>query len=125
MIYYGILLLVVVLALTFGKRAFCHYICWIAPFMIIGTKIASRLKMPVLHIEADKTKCISCKKCSEKCPMSLDVQRMVEAEKMASSECILCGECVDICHKKAITYSFVQPRLREAAETLAAARETA
>ena len=105
-IYYGMLLLVVILAFTLGKRAFCHYVCWIAPFMIIGTKIASWLKMPVLHIEADKTKCNGCKKCSEKCPMSLDVKDMVESEKMTNSECILCGECVDICHKKAIIYSF-------------------
>ena len=105
MIYYGILLLVVILALTLGKRAFCHYVCWIAPFMILGTKMANWLKIPVLHLKADKAKCVGCKKCSEKCPMSLDVKRMVETEKMTNSECILCGECVDICHKKAITYS--------------------
>ena len=106
LIYYGILLLVVVLALTFGKRAFCHYACWIAPFMVVGTKIAERLKMPSLHIEADKTKCVACKKCTEKCPMSLDVKSMVDTNEMANSECILCGECVDVCHKKAIRYSF-------------------
>ena len=38
--------------------------------------------------------------------MSLDVKSMVEKEKMANSECILCGECIDVCPKKAITYSF-------------------
>ena len=106
LVYYGIVSLVVVLALIFGKRAFCHYMCWIAPLLIVGTKIANWLKMPVLHIKADKTKCVGCKKCSEKCPMSLDVKSMVETEKMANSECILCGECIDICQKKAITYSF-------------------
>ena len=105
-IYYGIVLLITILALTLGRRAFCHYVCWMAPFMVIGTKIANRLKIPVLHIKADKTKCNGCKKCSEKCPMSLDVKSMVETEKMKNSECILCGECVDICHKKAIKYSF-------------------
>jgi polyferredoxin len=105
-IYYGIVLLITILALTLGRRAFCHYVCWMAPFMVIGTKIATRLKIPVLHIEADNTKCNGCKKCSEKCPMSLDVKSMVETEKMTNSECVLCGECVDICHKKAIKYSF-------------------
>ena len=105
-IYYGIVLLITILALTLGKRAFCHYVCWMAPFMVIGTKITTRLKIPVLHIKADNTKCSGCKKCSEKCPMSLDVKSMVETEKMTNSECILCGECVDICHKKAIKYSF-------------------
>jgi len=106
LIYYGMVLLITVLALTLGRRAFCHYVCWMAPFMVIGTKIANGLKMPILHIKADKTKCINCKKCSEKCPMSLDVNSMVEREKMINSECILCGECIDICHKKAIKYSF-------------------
>ena len=105
-IYYGIVLLFTVLALTFGRRAFCHYACWMAPFMVIGTKMANCLKVPILHIKADKTKCVSCKRCSEKCPMSLDVVSMVGNGKMANSECILCGECVDICHKNAIRYSF-------------------
>lgn len=107
-IYYGIVMLITVLALTLGKRAFCHYVCWMAPFMVMGTKLANRLSIPVLHIKADKTKCNGCKKCSEKCTMSLDVKSMVENGKMANSECILCGECIDICNKKAITYSFKQ-----------------
>jgi polyferredoxin len=106
MIYYGIVLIITILSMSMGRRAFCHYVCWMAPFMAIGIKTANWLKIPVLHIKADKTKCIGCKKCSEKCPMSLDVKRMVENEKMANSECILCGECIDVCHKKAITYSF-------------------
>ena len=105
-IYYGIVLLIAVLSIIFGRRAFCHYVCWMAPFMVIGTKIANRFKIPVLHIKADKTKCTGCKKCSEKCPMSIDVMSMVKNEEMASSECILCGECIDICHKKAMIYSF-------------------
>ena len=104
-IYYGIILLVVIPALTMGKRAFCHYVCWISPFMVIGTKIANLLKIPVLHIKAEKTKCSSCGKCSQKCPMSLDVKSMVEKGKMTNSECILCGECVDNCPQKAISYS--------------------
>ena len=54
-----------------GRRAFCHYVCWMAPFMVLGTKIANRLKIPVLHIKADKTKCNGYKKCSEKCLLVL------------------------------------------------------
>ena len=104
-IYYGVVILIVVLALVLGKRAFCHYVCWICPFMVIGTKIANLLKIPALHIRADRTKCISCGRCSQKCPMSLDVKLMVEKEKVTNSECILCGECIDNCPKKAITYS--------------------
>ena len=105
-IYYGVLLIIVTLALTAGKRAFCHYICWMAPFMVIGTKFADFLKIPKLHLKSNKERCISCKKCSEKCPMSLDVNEMVRNEKMKNTECILCGECIDACPKKAIGYSF-------------------
>ena len=105
-IYYGVILIIVVLALTSGKRAFCHYICWMAPFMVIGTKVADFLKIPKLHLKSNKDSCINCKKCSEKCPMSLDVNNMVKNEKMKNMECILCGECIDACPKKAIVYSF-------------------
>ena len=105
-IYYTVVFVFTVLSLIAGKRASCHYLCWMAPFMIMGTKFAGLLKLPTLHLKTDKTKCISCKKCSERCPMSLDVKNMVESEKMTNSECILCGECVDICPKKAIIYSY-------------------
>ena len=105
-IYYGVVLIIVVLSLTAGSRATCHYICWMAPFMVIGTKLADRLKIPRLHLESEKDSCIGCMKCSEKCPMSLDVKVMVETEKMKNPECILCGECIDICPKKTIKYAF-------------------
>ena len=104
-IYYGILMLVAVLALTLGKRSFCHCVCWMAPFMVIGTKVSDWLKIPRLQLKPDKENCIGCKKCSEKCPMSLDVKAMVENGCMKNSECILCGECIDACPKKAIAYS--------------------
>jgi ferredoxin len=74
--------------------------------MIIGSKLARAAKMPVLHLEADREKCVSCGKCTRECPMSLEVQDMVKGGKMNSAECILCGECVDGCPKKAINYSF-------------------
>lgn len=40
------------------------------------------------------------------CPMSLPVSRMVEAGNMESSDCILCGNCIDSCRKKVIAYRF-------------------
>lgn len=105
MIYYGVILLIVILSLTVGKRAFCHYLCWMAPFMVIGAKIANWLRMPTLHLKLNTSGCIGCGKCSEKCPMSLDVKEMVQNESMKNSECILCGECIDTCPKKVIGYS--------------------
>jgi len=105
-IYLGILALFVIPAFIIGKRATCHYICWMAPFMIIGTAIKNRFRYPSLHLESDKEKCSSCNACERKCLMSLPVNEMVQKGIMNNSECILCGECVDACPRKAIEFRF-------------------
>ena len=94
------------IALAAGKRAFCHSGCWMAPFMIIGRKIRNMGKWPSLHLVADKNQCINCQTCTRGCPMSLDVNSMVQKESMENSECILCGTCADNCPKNAIRLSF-------------------
>lgn len=105
-IYYVVVGLIFILSMLFGKRSFCHYTCWISPFMIIGNKIRSTLKYPSLHLSASKDKCIHCNLCTVNCPMSLEVQEMVKNNNMENSECILCGQCIDICPKDVIKYSF-------------------
>jgi polyferredoxin len=77
-----------------------------APFMIIGMKVSDWLRLPRLSLKSDKSNCNGCNQCSKKCPMSLDVKTMVETSNMKNSECILCGECIDICPKKSIEYTF-------------------
>ena len=89
-----------------GKRGFCHYFCWMAPFMIIGRKIRNIGKWPSLRLKSEVKHCIDCKTCSKNCPMSLDVNSMVKNEHMENSECILCGTCIDSCPKNVINYSF-------------------
>jgi len=104
--YYGVVLIFVGLAAWVGRRAGCHTICWMAPFMIIGRWIRNRFGWASLRLVADASACGDCKLCTKNCPMSLDVNAMVQAEQMEHSECILCGTCVDNCPKKAIRYSF-------------------
>lgn len=106
LIYYGFLSFIIILVLIAGRRAACHYICPIAPFMIIGSKIKSTLKLPSLHLVAENKNCIQCKQCSKKCPMSLEVNEMVQKGDMKNNECILCGECVSTCPKHVIKYTF-------------------
>ena len=105
-IYFGVLFGALLFAIILGKRSFCQCACWIAPFMIIGAKVSGWLNLPRLRLKADEQSCVDCKLCSKKCPMSLDVMAMVKTENMNNSECILCGECVDICPKKSISYTF-------------------
>ena len=110
-VYYGVILILVVPSLIHGKRATCHYICWMAPFMVIGSTIGRWLHLPQLHIEADKTGCISCGKCNRACPMGLDVKKMVaEGVNGKCAECIQCGACVDECPKKVLKYKLIWRR---------------
>jgi len=99
-------LLVLLPALTIGRRAFCHYICWMAPFMILGRRLGRVLRIPTLHMKADSAKCASCGMCTRVCPMSLEVQPMVARGAIRSSECINCGACADNCPKQAIEFGF-------------------
>jgi len=103
-LYFTIVGLFVILSFTAGKRAFCHYICWMAPFMVIGVKIRNLFKWASLHLEVVGDKCKQCKICEKSCPMSLKVSKMVQSGSMENTECILCGICVDNCPEGAIKY---------------------
>lgn len=104
--YYGVMLIFFLISLIFGRRANCHYICWMSPFMIIGRKISNYLYIPSLRLKSDKSKCINCKTCNKECPMSLDVNSMVDKGNMENTECILCGKCIDSCPKNVISFYF-------------------
>jgi len=106
LIYFIVLAVFVALSFLIGKRAGCHYICWMAPFMVIGNKARRIGKWPSLHLEADQGKCLNCMKCERVCPMSLAVNSMVSKEKMEHDECILCGSCVDNCPQGVIKYTY-------------------
>ncbi len=92
--YLFVLLLLILPAYLIGKRSFCHHICWMAPFMIIGRKIGNSVRWPSLRLQANRDKCINCHTCTKNCPMSLAVEKMVQSGNMENSECILCGSCI-------------------------------
>jgi polyferredoxin len=105
-IYLTVTGIIMVLALAAGRRGFCHYGCWMAPFMIIGTRLGRLLKVPALHLKSDRSQCSECKRCDKACPLSLEVAKMVQAGSMLHAECILCGSCADNCPHRVISYSF-------------------
>ncbi len=102
--YFFVTTLIFVLSLLTGKRGMCHSLCWMAPFMVIGEKLADLLHIPRFRLKAKSELCVSCGKCSKNCPMSLNVAEMVKTGKLSSLECISCLECVDGCPKKAISF---------------------
>ncbi len=104
--YYGIVGLFIVLNLILGKRAMCHSVCWMAPFMVIGRKLSNGLRLPAFRLRADASACTHCGTCDKNCLMSLPVQIMVQENKMEHSECVLCARCVDNCPGKAIRLVF-------------------
>ena len=104
--FFLVLMVIVLLAFSVGRRTFCHTTCWIAPFMILGRKLRNIFRWPSLRLKSEKEKCTSCMKCTKSCPMSLDVNDMVQREKMENTECILCGTCIDVCPEDVISYSF-------------------
>lgn len=109
LIIYAIVMSVIYLfTLLTGRRGMCHSLCWMAPFMVIGEKLADLLHIPRFRLKAKPADCISCGKCSRSCPMGLNVAEMVQSKSLDSSECINCLECVDECPKNAIHFGISQ-----------------
>jgi ferredoxin-type protein NapH len=98
--------LIAALSLAAGRRGACHIVCWMAPFMIIGRSIRNTIDTPALQLVGVSSECINCKACNRNCPMSLEVNAMVQKQSLENPECILCGKCVDGCPNKAIRYNF-------------------
>lgn len=105
-VYFTVVGIILILAIAVGKRSFCHHVCWMAPFMIVGRWLSNLLRIPSLRMKPDSEACIECHRCTRECPMSLEVESMVLKGKIDHRECILCGTCADVCPKGAITYSF-------------------
>lgn len=106
-IYLLVLLLLIVLpAFVFGKRSFCHHLCWMAPFMILGRKVRKVFNWASLQLQSSPEMCIHCHTCTEQCPMSLPVEDMVTQKRMENTECILCGSCVDGCKQGVVSFTW-------------------
>ncbi|MDP2813265.1 MAG: 4Fe-4S binding protein [Erysipelotrichaceae bacterium] len=101
-IYFGVVFLILILALILGRRGFCHTVCWMAPFMQLGMWIQKKMNIPHLYLQTRADECIHCNACTKKCSMSLSVMELVQEGKINDLDCILCLECVDVCPKKII-----------------------
>lgn len=109
-VYFSVLGTFAVLALAVGRRAGCHTLCWVAPFMIVGRRVRNLFGWPALRLEAASGDCIACGACDRKCPMGIAVQAKVRAQDPESLHCTLCGECVDACPKSVLSFRFAASR---------------
>jgi len=104
----GAIIITVPLTAIFGQYASCKYICWQAPFMIIGTKIRDHFQLRGLRLKAEPEQCETCGLFNVECPMNIDVMANVINNKMNNAECILCGNCIDSCNHNVITFSIAK-----------------
>lgn len=83
------------------NRAFCKYVCPITVIM----KIPSRFSL--LKIEGDRSKCNECGLCVHRCPMDIRITEYTrKGQRVLSSECIFCMECINVCSEDALGVSF-------------------
>lgn len=83
------------------NRAFCKYVC---PIPILQ-KITTRFSL--LKINGLSEKCTDCGACNKMCPMDIQVSEYILAnQRVLSTECILCLECINVCVPNALDTSF-------------------
>jgi ferredoxin-type protein NapH len=82
------------------NRAFCKYVCPITVFMKIGSRFS------LFKIKTDKIKCKQCGTCEQNCMMNNKISDYTkEGDRVTSSECILCLNCVRVCPNNALSRS--------------------
>ena len=89
-VHIATLISTIVLALLLS-RSWCRYLCPMAPIGVFN-------KLSILTISVDSTKCTECLSCLEDCPMGIDKVSDIGS----SSDCILCGKCVESCQTDAL-----------------------
>lgn len=88
-------LLFFLIGAVFISRLFCRAFCPIGAFYALTNQFA------LFRPSIDKTLCVQCGKCSQICPVGLNVP-----EDIGSPECLACGDCMKICPKKALKREF-------------------
>lgn len=85
------------------NRAFCKYLCPVA----VPLKTSARYSL--LKVKGDPTACNRCENrvCVSVCPMNVRIPDYVaQGQRVLSTECILCQECINTCPDNALRLSF-------------------
>ena len=84
-------LLLIIIGSVLIERFFCRYLC------PLGAIFALTSKFRLFRIKKPREKCGSCRLCTWKCSMGINLNRQ---DVITSGECIDCFACVDICPRK-------------------------
>lgn len=89
------------------NRAFCKYICPIPTLQKIPARFA------LLKIAGNAEKCTDCGACNKMCPMDINISGYIQkGQRVLSSECIMCQECINVCAKDALFTNFGVDKFR-------------
>ncbi len=77
--------------------------CYVCP---VGTTLSVVSKVTHQRIVTHETRCISCNKCNDVCPMNIDIACAAkDGIAVSDSMCVGCGHCVDICPMQTLRYT--------------------
>lgn len=110
--YYLVIGIILTLSFLLGRRGFCHSLCWMAPFMVLGRKLRGALGLKARQLRSEPGRCSACGSCDSICPMSLPVGAMAASGRTEHVDCILCGECVDACESGALRMEYGKPQAK-------------
>ncbi len=91
-------LIVVLLAVIFSRRAFCKVLC------PIGAILAPLNLLSFWKVKLPTDNCISCDKCDEVCPSTISPSSRIAKGVVSnrSLDCIVCHDCRTVCPQKAV-----------------------
>lgn len=95
MIIAGITLVIIIVLAWRSGRTYCNTIC------PVGTILGFLSQYSFLKLQIDTSKCNSCGLCARNCRASC-----INAKEhtIDNNRCVVCMDCIDKCHKKAICY---------------------
>ncbi|MFH1402688.1 MAG: 4Fe-4S binding protein [Candidatus Altiarchaeota archaeon] len=94
-----VLLLTIILAMVYGRKTWCSYLCPLGGLMGLFTKYHV---LPIRTVDA----CVKCLNCQKNCPMDVLVAEKYaqEGRNITDTECIKCMKCVEACPKRILRF---------------------